>query len=388
MNNVTNKIKFVFVSTVLLALPLTSMAAGDQCLSGTQGNNHLVNQLAKVKNSSPISSALTKKYNLESSPELPTEAKATEAPCATCAQGPGASPLSVGNIKTADIIRNIAPDSGLLMKTECLNVSGKVDAPTSELKCPEGKVSPKHNFCFDSNLMRYQNAVVTDFYKCMKKLTNLPLTPSGLFEMYSLESGFKPHYAYSGGVGMGQLTGIFVDDVNQKHRGFKILDKVAKSQDADCAIAKKIASMDVKKPVRLNANRCKFVEYGEGMERNVLYTLVGMANSWNKDLEPLLESYIKKNGGNPALPRVLELALLNGYGPGGRAAARAAIRRLSKVSPGDFVIRMNKPMSGTKGGNLTSYIGKIQKRQKQILSDMSPSLKAEYAKEGARACIN
>lgn len=383
MNRLRNKIKFTITSAVLLIiLPLT-VQGSEQCLSGTQGNNHLLTQLARVKSTSPISSALTQKYNLDSAPsELPTP------PCTSCLQGPGSNPLSSNNKSTAEILRQLAPDSRLLMRTECLNVSGKIDAPTSELMCPEEKVSAKHNFCFNSGLMRYQNAVITDFYKCIKKLTNFPLSPAGLFEMYSLESGFKPHYAYAGGVGIGQLTGIFVDDINQKHRGFGLLKKVADTSDADCDIAKKIAAQDIKSPIRLNNNRCKFVEYGEGMERNVLYTMLGMANSWNKDLGPLLETYMKKNDGNPAMPRAAELALLNGYGPGGRAAARAAIRRLTKLSPTEFINRINKPMAGTKGGNLTSYIGKMHKRQKQLSTDMPTTLRNEYTELGARACIN
>ncbi len=378
-----NKIKSALV--IAAFLPLTVLAEGEQCLSGTSGNNHLLHQLARVKNSSPVSRELTKKYNLESTHAEPPAGL----PCASCQQGPGSNPLNVGNHATAQLLRQIAPDARLLMNTDCLSAAGKVDAPTSELKCPEGKLSPKHNFCFNSNLMRYQNAVITDFYKCIKKLTNLPLTPAGLFEMYSLESGFKPHYAYGGGVGIGQLTGIFVDDINQKHRGFSILKKVADTSDPDCDIAKKIAAKDVKTPVRLNNNRCKFVEYGEGMERNVLYTMVGMANSWSKDLEPLMSAYIKQHQGNPALPRVKELALLNGYGPGGRAAARAAIRRLTKLSPVKFATTIKKPMyGGRRSTNLTSYLGKIDKRQTQLLTDMSPSLRNEYTKQGARACIN
>ena len=377
------KLNKLYVSAAILAqLPLTVMAAG-QCLSGTSGNNHLINQLANAKNKSPISSALTHKYNLEHAPIEPPLTG-----CISCQQGPGNGPLSLQNKSTADLLRHIAPDARLLLRTDCLSASGKVDAPTTELKCPEGKLSAKHNFCFDSNLMRYQNAVITDFYKCVKKLTNLPLTPSGLFEMYSLESGFKPHYAYGGGVGIGQLTGIFIDDINQKHRGFSILKKVADTSDPDCTIAQKIASKDVKQPVRLNNNRCKFVEYGEGMERNVLYTLVGMSNAWNKDIEPVMESYNNKHKGNPALARAQELALLNGYGPGGRAAARAAVRRLTKLTPTQFITQIQKPMSGTRGSNLTGYLGKMEKRQRQLLKDMSAEQRAAYNKDGARSCVN
>lgn len=376
--------KFFVGALVLLQLPIAIMAAEKQCLSGTSGNNHLISQLLNAKNKSPITKELTQRYNLEEAPLQSPPAVG----CVSCQQGPGSNPLSFGNQSTAQLLRQVDPDAGLLLRTQCLEVSGKVDASTTELKCPEGKLSSKYNFCFDSNLMRYQNAVITDFYKCVKKLTNLPLTPSGLFEMYSLESGFKPHYSYGGGVGIGQLTGIFVDDINQKHRGYGLLKKIAETSDTDCSIAKKIASKDAKQPVRLNNNRCKFVEYGEGMERNVLYTLLGMANSWNKDIEPVMEAYSKKHHGNPALPRTQELALLNSYGPGGRAAARAAVRRLTKLSPTQFVTQIQKPMIGSKGTNLTTYLGKMQKRQKQLLADMSADQRAAYNQEGARSCVN
>lgn len=368
---------------LLVLLPLTAMSASTQCLSGTAGNDHLIQQLASAKKSSPISTQLTEKYNLENKP-----AESTSSGCPNCQQGPGFGPLNFGNHSTAQFMRQIAPDTKLLLRTDCLSASGKTDTSTTELKCPEGQLSSKYNFCFDSNLMRYQNAAITDFYKCVKKITNFPITPAGLFEMYSLESGFKPHYAYSGGVGMGQLTGIFVDDINQKHRGFKILKKVADTSDKDCEIAKTIAAKDIQKPIRLKNNRCNFVEYGEGMERNVLYTLIGLANSWNKDIEPVMEKYIAKNKGHASLARAKELALLNSYGPGGRAAARAAVRRLTKLSPTQFVDQIQKPMSGTKTTNLTSYIGKIQKRQKQLLSDMPKAQRTAYNKEGARACVN
>lgn len=377
--NVAGALTLLFTAT---QFPLVAFAA-EQCLSGTAGNNHLIQQLARAKSSSPITSQLTRKYNLEEAPIEPPLKQ-----CISCQQGPGPGALSFQNQSTAQLLRQISPDARLLLRTDCLSASGKVDTSTTELKCPEEKLSSKYNFCFDSNLMRYQNAVISDFYKCVKKLTNLPLTPAGLFEMYSLESGFKPHYAYNGGVGIGQLTGIFVKDINQKHRGFGILKKVANSAENDCEIAKKIAEKDIKKPVELNNNRCKFVEYGEGMERNVLYTLVGMANAWDKDIEPAMERYMTKHLGNPALLRAQELALLNGYGPGGRAAARAAVRRLTKLSPTQFVTQIQKPMSGKKGTNLTTYIGKMQKRQKQLLGDMSADQRAAYNKEGARSCVN
>lgn len=384
------KINSNLVSALVLAqLPFFAIAA-DQCLSGKEGNNHLISQLAQAKSKAgSITEDLYKKYNLDQTRSSSSSTSNGEQGCGPCNQNAGAQPLNRDNLSTAtELARNLDPNGHLAFKPECLSESGETEASTSELKCPQGS-SGKYNLCFTAGLAKYQNAVITDFYKCVKKLTNLPLSPVGLYEMYSLESGFKPHYAYTGGVGMGQLTSIFVNDINQKNRGYTILQKVAETADPDCSIAQKIASKDTKRPVRLNDNRCKFVEYGEGLERNVLYTLVGMANSWEKDIEPIMSAYSTKHQGNPALPRAQELALLNTYGPGGRAAARAAVRRLTKLTPTNFVNQIQKPMHTSRGGNLTSYIGKMKKRQQEIARGMPANLREDFLKDGgARSCVN
>lgn len=377
------KLKSIFLSSLIFALLPLSVFAAEQCLSGKPGNNHLITQLKNVK-ASPITGALYKKYNLD--PNLKSESPKTG--CTTCSLYRGSGTDQKAMQDFFKVKQSLSTEVGLLLNAECLQAAGKTDTATSELKCPDGTSNSNHNFCFTEDMSRYQNAAITDFYKCIKKLTNFPLTPRGLFEMYSLESGFKPHFAYSGGVGMGQLTGIYVADINQKNRGFRVLEKVANSADNDCSIAKKIATKDVKNPLTLSKNRCEFVEYGKGMERNVLYTMIGMANSWDKDIEPLMEAYQQKYKNNPDLKRALELALLNSYGPGGRAGARAAVRRLTKLNPKDFVAQISKPMPGKKGRNLTQYVTKMLKRQSEIAKVMSPDQRLAHSKQGAQSCVN
>jgi hypothetical protein len=306
---------------------------------------------------------------------------------------PAVGPISFKNKATLEMIRNFDPDNKLALRTECLEISGKVDTATAELKCPNETASGKFNFCFNHDMMRYQNAVITDFFACVKKTTKFPLSMAGLFELYSLESAFKPHYSYAGGVGMGQLTGIFVDDINQKHRGFEILDAVAKSSEPECDIAKNLAAKDTANPKRLinhkdprKSTRCDFVQYGEGLERNVLYTLVGLANSWDKDISTAMKTYNTTHEGNPDLERAQELALMNSYGAGGRAAARAAVKRFAKLPPLEFINAMNAP-ARTKRGNLTSYLNKINKRQIDLGKDMQSDVAAEFQIRGAKACV-
>ncbi len=124
------------------------------------------------------------------------------------------------------------------------------------------------------------------------------------------------------------------------------------------------------------------------MERNILYSLVGMSNSWNKDIGPLMKDYIKKHERDPALLDVQKKALLNAYGPGGRAAARAAVRRLTKLKPADFVKAMSRPLLTAEGNNLTTYTTSIADKQKQIAKLMTEPLLSEYKKNGARACLD
>lgn len=372
-----------FITLGLTLFWVQNVFSAGQCLSGKEGNDHLIQQLELAKQNSYISKAIAAKYNLN--PVLEGQALSS---CKDCFKTN--FPLSKHNqrnIEALQVISQAQQPETLLFKEQCLEASAQMDTSTSELKCPQNTTSSRYDFCFSADIYKYENAVITDFYKCFKKETNFPISPEGLFEMYSLESGFKPHFAYVGGVGLGQLTGIFVDDVHQNNRGGEIMSKISQSTNPECDIAKKMAQNDLTKKPKLS-NRCNFVQFGEGLERNILYTMVGLANGWEKDIKSAFGNYLENNSGNPALTRASELALFNSYGPGGRAAARATVRRLKKLSPSQFVARIQQPLRTSEGRSINQYITKIVKRRDQVKNNLTGALRTDFEREGARQCLN
>jgi hypothetical protein len=354
--------KIFFLSLLFIAYA----HAQEKCLSGKVGNNHLIEQLQKAKSVSPIAKLISAKYGLDQKTEADSN-------CADCEKQKN---------KNQDL-KNITKEK-TFFKSECIEAAASIQTGSREISCPDQKIA-KHQFCFTKSLVTYQNAALSEMYKCVKFTTSLPITPDAIFEMYTLESGFKPAYTNGGGTGLGQLTGIFIKDLHQKHRGRKILESIQNSKNNSCDAAKIILQQDLKKEPNLK-NKCEFTQYGEGLERNILYTLAGMASSWQKDIEPLMKDFSKKNADHSLLAKAQAKALLNAYGPGGRAAARAAVRRLSKLSPENFIAAMDKPLMTSVNNNLTVYTSRMHKKQNIIAQKLSGQLKLSFKKEGSSAC--
>jgi hypothetical protein len=367
--------KKIFFFTVF-SITSVSALSKDRCIVGNEKNSQLQVGLKSAQTESPITQKIYQKYNL-----LPKTEADSNCPTGDCRNNTAVQKLSALPTGGAQ-----ASPAYVHLNEACVEVAAQVKAGSAEIDCPSRKTG-KFNFCYPKSMANYQSAVTSDFYNCLRKTQDFPLTIDALFEMYTLESGFKPYYANTGGTGMGQLTGIFIKDIHQKHRGRPILQSIADSTDSQCEAAKLIAQKDLQKEPSL-ANKCDFVQVGEGLERNILYTLVGMSNSWNKDIGPLMKDYIKKNERDPAILEVQKKALLNAYGAGGRAAARAAIRRLTKLKPADFAKAMTRPLYTAEGQNLTTYTTNIALKQKQIEKIMNEPLLSEYKKNGARACLD
>lgn len=356
-----------------------------QCVSGNESSTHLIDQL-NVAAKNPKSPA----YYILKSESSPVETEGQILNSGFCTD-------EACRTKQSQIedLKKFAEESGIktlkktnkLFKTECMIAASQFKSSTAEIKCPENERSKQSfNFCINSEFLNYQNAIVSNFKACADASNIKTLDAAHLFKMYTLESSFKPYYSYDGGVGMGQLTSIFVKDLHEKHRGRKNLKKMASMTSPECKAAQMIAEADLVSPPS-HSDKCAFVSVGSGLERNILYTLLGLATSWEKDIEPKLSSYLEKYSGHPRLEEVKNLALLNSYGPG-RADARAAIARLIQYPPDRFIAEIKKPLK-TKRGNLTKYLNRIEAKQTEMANQfLKEPLRSEYKKDGALACVN
>lgn len=379
------KIHSQILLTIGLLLSSTFANAQGACVSGKPDHDNLVTQLRLAQTKSPITEIINQQYKLTSKPQ--SEA----ANCPTCENAQTTSrPDHLTDV--ANKIEGIPSAPQLVFKPECLVESNQFDASAGEVSCPNGTLSKSKDLCMTNEIMTYQNAAISSFLSCSKKLGFTTLSPSLLYSMYSLESGFKPQFASGSGLGMGQLTNIFIKDTQQAWRGRPLLEKIAQSDLKECKAAKIIAGKDLQNPPS-RSNLCSFIQIGEGLERNILYTMVGIANSWEKDISPKLKDYMNRYASSPLLEEIKSLTLANAYGAGGRAAGRAIASRLSSLPPEKYLEQIKKPMQTVRGKKrksrtLNIYTLKIAQRQEQIGKALPEPIKSAFAKEGAQACIN
>jgi hypothetical protein len=386
------KTKLLIAPSLLISLLATTSFSEESCLSGKPDKGNLIAQLNSAKSHSKVTEIIYEQFKLNAQTQASGE-------CITGDCNKSALLPSQDLNQVTSQIDEIPEAPNLLFKSNCLNESNEFNAGTAEVSCPDGTQSKARNLCLTQSIMTYQNAVISSFLACAKKSGIPTVSPSTLFEMYSLESGFKPQYAYQGGVGIGQLTPTFVADAQQEWRGKKYLTKIATSDLKECQAARVIAQKDRESKPNI-ANLCSFISLGDGMERNILYSLAGLATSWEKDLNPLLKNYMEKYKDHPLINEVKNLTTINAYGPGGRAAARTLANRLSIFPPDEYIRRIKTPLSFARDlssdstqpkrkiSSINIYTIRMAKRQAQIGKRMSEPLKTEFANKGSKACIN
>jgi len=348
-----------------------------QCISGSSKNLHLAGQFNDAKKNKIVSQIL-QKYKI-TTPQ--TNESATLADCPTCN-------ANAENTKSlSDMAAKLLPQDNLQIDPECISAAHKIKVPTTYLNCPsETRKKPPQNECMTEEMIKYQSAAITEALKCVKSETQFPISINSIFEMYTNESGFKPNYSSSAGTGLGQLTSIFVKDVHQKGRGLETLKKVATSSSSHCESLKTIAAKDISNKPNFK-QKCNFISYGEGFERNILYTLIGLNTLWSKDLEPVMRSYINAHKDHHDMRSIKELVTLNAYGAGGPRSARAAAQRLLRLKPEKFLENLTQPMVTTEGHNLTRYILRIKEKQNQLIDLFPANATVNFKKLGSSACI-
>lgn len=345
----------------------------EACISGDSDKRNLLYQLSEAKKKSPLTQFIFDKYNLDKSK---TEGQF----CVGCS-----TKLLTMDVPKFEFIRvPRAPD--LIYKAECLKESNRFVSATTQVTCPDGE-KKQQSLCVTESFLKYQNAILSNYYGCLISENIDTLDMHALFNLYSLETGFKSQYYYSGGVGIGQLTSILVDDIHQKERGQKYLKSIVSSKKPECDGAKIIAQKDLENKPKIS-QPCSFVSVGEGMERNILYSLLSFATSWEKDIEPKLRQYFQKHPAESYTQELRNLCLTNAYGPGGRAHTRALISRLSKFPPQEFVKQMRTLQKLKDGTKLNSYITNIETRKIEMAKALPEPLKSDFYQKGAKACVN
>lgn len=363
------------------------------CRSGDAKNTALLDLLKKAKKDSEITQAILADYTPK------TEGTGDCPECDNLNEQAKAQKEDIAAVVKAinpELHNPVPKPDSLLFNDECLKGIAPYQSTTAQYTCDKATSKPtlKKNLCVDDSLQTYQNQTLSNFTRCFieQGITgSSDILPTTLLNIYTIENGFKPQYSSGNGVGLGQLTSIFIDDVKTRGKVFskKILSQPPKPE---CKAAALILEKDQKTPPS-RQQVCKFMSVGEGLERNMLYSMLGLAVLLKDNIDPLLNRYNSfKSAPEEAKQKMRELALTNSYGSGGPRATAALIKRIhNRPINGPEIIEQYATAKTLYENNspLNRYLVAIKARESETANKRitDSNLAAQMKKIGNKACL-
>lgn len=232
---------------------------------------------------------------------------------------------------------------GPYIKESCLVASLKRVAGREGYSCarPDGSGASQNNSarrisasrqCVTSDMVRYIQSSVQNAMNCVTNASGIPIDPATTYQKINNESAFQFYQSNNGGTGLGQLTSWPLRDMFQARPRLyaETLSKV--KTHPSCANFKSIVDGDTQPPGATLFPRskiCRYTSPGEGMQRNLLYSLVFMSHLKQRILQLLPRNFLEvpETEKQKRVQLVERLALV-GYGPEGMAKAQGLARSI------------------------------------------------------------
>ncbi|HEY8270129.1 MAG TPA: hypothetical protein VIG33_04525 [Pseudobdellovibrionaceae bacterium] len=180
----------------------------------------------------------------------------------------------IAKVATQKINSLFAPEPAAKINRECIAAAMKRNPGDTGILCTTPKsISRKNktNQCINDNTVDYIHFAVNSAIQCMS--SDDPIDSRVLLKKFNNETAFHPSIASKGGVGLGQMTSIAVNEISQG-QGRYILENIAASRKTECKGFRDIAAKDLEKNPRINSkNFCPWVSPGDGLARNLIYSI-------------------------------------------------------------------------------------------------------------------
>lgn len=302
---------------LLTSILLSSSVFAGQCLKGSFMNKNFEYELLNAKES------LVKEFR-----ELTGMSKTTaQLGCINCSQ------------KTTNLLNS---KINYEIPKECVVGALKRQVSQKTVLCSGGNIIQRSNLssknapCVDDNVASYVTHVSNKVLNCFNSIElkggrKLQIDPKTFFSKINNESGFNFSPVYSGGVGVGQMTGIAVREMsflNSGHagNGRYIIDAMMNTSASECSGLQEIIKND--KLTKLNNPRnplCEWVSINRGLPRSLIYS-IGFFSFIKQSLKKELEKRAPRFKYDEEF---LDMLTLVGYGPKGPARAKSLIRSLA-----------------------------------------------------------
>lgn len=239
------------------------------------------------------------------------------------------------------------------IKRECILSSLQREVRNAGYICDaKGDISQKftnrdkNTPCMDDKVVDFVQYALNQAIDCMSPAD--PIDPRFILKKINNETAFNFFLAYSGGVGISQLTSPPVKDlagwytdtkgksVFTNGNAYHILENLMASNKPSCAPFKKIVAAEMEFPPPVPGKEdhyCKWVSVGEGLGRSLVYGLGYYVYSRDQTIKPAIARTA------PALAKNTELVnslTLIAYGPGGPAQAKSIISGLRLNNKSDL----------------------------------------------------
>lgn len=281
-------------------------------------------------------------FNQHSRTNTTTTSKAT---CTLCLENRTLLKSAKDMITWTQDLLHVATPLPAKIKKECIEASLQREINAEGFSCSNGQPKAFSNTgntpCLDQKSSDYIHFAINMGLNCLSSVRGSPLDSRYILKKINTETAFNFFLANRGGKGIGQLTGILVDDMSGvmkkdrsgkeklvPGRGSYILEALADSKNPACAPFKNVALADSKKAPPepgIPKNYCSWLSPGDGLTRNLMYTLGYYAFLQDKVITP----FMKRNA--PALakdPDFINYMTMIAYGPDGTEEAFALVSTL------------------------------------------------------------
>ncbi|MGZ3744375.1 MAG: hypothetical protein ACXVB1_09530 [Pseudobdellovibrionaceae bacterium] len=270
---------------------------------------------------------------------------------------------SLGNV--AESAKKPASSPGqtpALIKRECIAASLKRRPGNEGHICKDQKIKMSYNTadssnqCFTEDTLDYIHFAVNSAIQCMSPVED-PIDSRMIFTKFNNETAFNPSIAWKGGAGLGQLTTPAINEIIEG-KGRYIIESIANSEKPECEGFRNVAKSDLQKsPSFRLKNSCPWISPGDGLARNLIYSIgyyLTMRDQYIRpaveDKSPVLLKFKKLIGSLTAIS----------YSSEGMEGARWSIDRIRvnrKTDPVKVEAQVNKN---------SKYLGEVKDKMKEM----------------------
>tara|TARA_B110001454_G_scaffold219204_1_gene252270 strand:- start:84376 stop:85680 length:1305 start_codon:yes stop_codon:yes gene_type:complete len=223
---------------------------------------------------------------------------------------------------------------------------------------PYGEASGSTAQCVDDQMADYIHFSVNSAIQCLSGVGKID--SKTIFRKINNESAFNISVASRGGLGIAQITTSAVKEMTdpQLGKGRYVLDHVASSNDPSCNGFKDVAIHDLRNaPSTEVSNRCAWLSPGDGLARNLIYSIGYYLTMRDKYIVPAL------NRRSPELAKnetILNDLTSISYGAEGIKHVKNMLRKF-RVNKRTNVSELRKKI---RGGSV--YLDAIQAKMKEV----------------------